>query len=218
MLEAISHPLIDSSSKETFPGGEPFHNRLLWDSPLSPQSTWLLELLAISLELRAQLSHLSWRLTSPLRQVWPWRMWLPKRCCQTGEKAGGKVHPTAKYWSRGQGGKAWASHDSGPGQGHWKSGFHPSLDLGQVPLSPFASFHSQMSSAFIMLFIKLSGAATGSCYTLLQHVHNRILILPQVCWHGSNEKKKWEKKGVNTSKSVKIFKDRQLQGVQMNLS
>lgn len=141
--------------------------------------------------LRAQGSAEPPLLTSDLpSQAWPCRTWLPKRCCQMGEKAGGKVHPTAKYWRRGQGGKAWATHDSDPGQGHWKSAFDPSLDLGQVPVSPFACFHSQMSSAFTTLFIKLFGAKPALATLLCNTAHNRVLVLPQLCCHGSNEKKK----------------------------
>lgn len=170
MLEAISHPLIDSSSKESFPGVTHFITACC-GILLSIPSKHMAPATA-GHRLRAQGSAEPSLLTSDLSsQVWPQRMWLPKRCCQTGGKVWGKVHPSAKYWRRGQGGKAWASHDSGPGHGHWKSGFHPSLDLGQAPPSPFACFYSQMSSAFIALFIKLFGASNwlllSSCATLL---------------------------------------------------
>lgn len=53
----------------------------------------------------------------------------------------------------------------------------------------------------------LWGKQLALAMLLCNTAHNRILVLPQVCWPGSNKKKKKGRKGVNTSKSVKIFKD-----------
>lgn len=152
--------------------------------------------------------------------------WLPKRCCDM--QGGGQMRgPCSSKMlnkegeKRGQSGKVWASRESGPGQGCWKPGFPPSLDLGQAPVSPLVCFHSQMLFAFIMQIRKLFEAVTGSCDVLVQHLSQQDPQLDSslpVLLQCKRTIIIINKEGVLTLKSGKILKDGQLKGVQMNVS
>lgn len=134
-----------------------------------------------------------------------------------GGKARGKVHPTAKCRRRSPGGKAWAGHESGCGQGHWKSGFHPSLSLGQAPLSLFACFYSQIRLPSLGWLENSLGQELALAMCLCNTAHRRILIRTQVCWHGcsaktnSNIKKPHQVKRNKRCKHFKIWKNIQRQ-------
>lgn len=174
-------------------------------------------MLAIGSELRAQLSLLYWHLTSPLRsdheECAPQKM-LPNRRAGLWKSA-----PNCKILKKGSGWKSLSQS--------WLRPWTWTLEI-WISFQPWPWISSSVSICLLPLpnviclhcpvYKTLWGKQLALAMLLCNTAHNRILVLPQVCWPGSNEIKKRGRKGVNSSKSVKIFKDRRLQEVQMNLN